>query len=116
MPLLLEGRLTVRIAWATDYHGDGNSFGYAVHNDEARSALVRAGATIDSGAPVAVHVAPAHRFRPIQAKLNVLYTAWESTDLTQSVREGVARADAVAVTARFLVDPFRRAVPGLPVP
>jgi hypothetical protein len=105
----------VNIHWATDYHGDGNSFGYAVHNDEARRALVRAGATIDPSAAVAVHVAPAHRFRPIVDKLNILYTAWESCDFTKAVREGIARADAVAVTARFLVEPFRRAAPGLPV-
>ncbi len=105
----------MRIAWATDYSGDGNSFGYAVHNDEARRALVAAGATLDPDAPIAVHVAPAQRFRPIRGKLNVLYTAWESTDLTPSFREGLARADAVAVTARFLVGPVRRAAPGVPV-
>jgi glycosyltransferase involved in cell wall biosynthesis len=105
----------MKIHWATDYHGDGNSFGYAVHNEEARRALVGIGATLDPSAPVAVHVAPAHRFRPVPNKLNVLYTAWESTDLTPSFREGLSRADAVAVTARFLVDPFARAAPGVPV-
>ncbi|MHC5056720.1 MAG: glycosyltransferase family 4 protein [Planctomycetota bacterium] len=105
----------MRVHWATDYCGDGNSFGYSVHNDEARRALVGAGATLDPRAPVAVHVAPAHRFRPVPNKLNVLYTAWESTDLTPSFCEGLARADAIAVTARFLVDPVRRAAPGTPV-
>ncbi|MHC4202698.1 MAG: glycosyltransferase, partial [Planctomycetota bacterium] len=60
---------------------------------------------------VAIHVAPAHRFRPLEGKLNILYTAWESTDLTPDVREGMARADAVAVTARFLVDAVRRELP-----
>ncbi len=105
----------MRVAWATEYEGDGNSFGYSVHNDEARRALVGAGATIDPAAPVAVHVAPAHRFRPIPDRLNVLYTAWESTDLTPSFSEGLRRADGVAVTARFLVDVVRRAAPGVPV-
>jgi len=105
----------MKIHWATEYRGDGNSFGYSIHNKEARRALVRAGATLDPAAPVAVHVAPAHRFRPVEGKLNVLNTAWESTDLTQSLRNGLARADAVAVTARFLVEPFRRAAPGVPV-
>jgi len=105
----------MKVHWATDYHGDGNSFGYSIHNDEARRALVRTGVELDSRAPVAVHVAPAHRFGPVEGKLNVLYTAWESTDLTPSLRAGLERADAVAVTARFLVGPFRRAVPGKPV-
>lgn len=105
----------MRVHWATDYRGDGNSFGYSVHNDEARRALVGAGATLDPAAPVAVHVAPAHRFRPVPGRLNVLYTAWESSDLTPPVRNGLARADAVAVTARFLVGPFALAAPGVPV-
>jgi len=103
--------MCMKVAWPTDYLGDGNSFGYSVHNDEARRALVRQGFEIDPGARVAVHVAPAHRFRPLEGKLNILYTAWESTDLTPDVREGMARADAVAVTARFLVDAVRRELP-----
>ena len=101
----------MKVAWPTDYLGDGNSFGYSVHNTEAREALERQGFEIDPGARVAVHVAPAHRFRPLEGRLNILYTAWESTDLTPDVREGIARADAVAVTARFLVEAVRRALP-----
>ncbi|MHC4502521.1 MAG: glycosyltransferase [Planctomycetota bacterium] len=102
----------MKVAWPTDYLGDGNSFGYSVHNDEARRALLREGFSVDPGARVAIHVAPAHRFRPLEGKLNILYTAWESTDLTPDVRDGLARADAVAVTARFLVDAVRRELPG----
>ncbi len=103
--------MRMKVAWPTDYLGDGNSFGYSVHNDEAREALRNQGFEIDPGARVAVHVAPAHRFRPLDGKLNILYTAWESTDLTPDVREGMARADAVAVTARFLVEAVRRELP-----
>ncbi|MHC4201999.1 MAG: glycosyltransferase family 4 protein, partial [Planctomycetota bacterium] len=101
----------MKVAWPTDYLGDGNSFGYSVHNDEARRALLREGFEIDPAARVAVHVAPAHRFRPLEGKLNILYTAWESTDLTPDVRDGMARADAVAVTSRFLVHAVRRELP-----
>ncbi|MHC4253249.1 MAG: glycosyltransferase family protein, partial [Planctomycetota bacterium] len=103
------------VAWTTAYHGDGNSFGYSVHNDEARRALVKTGVKIDPGAPIAVHVAPAQLFRPLEGRINILYTAWESTDLTPGFREGLSRADAIVVTARFLVDVVRRAVPGKPV-
>ncbi len=105
----------LKIAWPSEYVGDGNSFGYSVHNDRAREAAVRAGCVIDAGAPVAIHVAPAHRFRPLAGRVNLLYTAWESTDLTPSFREGLERADAVIVTASFLVDAVRRELPEKPV-
>ncbi len=105
----------LRVAWPTDYFGDGNSFGYSVHNTEAREAVRRAGIEIDPGARLALHVAPAHRFRPLEGKLNILYTAWESTDLTPDFREGLRRADAVVVTASFLVRAIRREFRELPV-
>lgn len=107
--------MRLRVAWPTEYEGLGNSFGYAVHNEEARRAAVRAGIEPDPEAPLALHVAPAHLFRPLPGKHNILYTAWESTDLTPSFRDGLMRADAVIVTASFLLDAVRRAAPGRPV-
>jgi len=105
----------LRVAWPTEYEGDGNSFGYCVHNSEARAALLRAGAALDPDAEVAVHVAPAHRFRPLPGRLNILYTAWESTDLTPAFRRGLELADAVVVPASFLVGTISRELPGKPV-
>jgi len=109
------GADALSVAWPAEYAGDGNSFGYSVHNEEARKALVRAGCAIDPGAPVAVHVTPAQRFAPLHGRINILYTAWESPDLTPAFREGLRRADTVAVTATFLVDVVRRELPGKPV-
>lgn len=105
----------LRVAWPTEYRGDGNSFGYSVHNDQARKALVDAGAELSPDAPVAVHVAPAHMFRPLEGRFNVLYTAWESTDIPPFYLDGLRRADVIVVPATFLVEAVRRALPERPV-
>lgn len=104
-----------RVHWPSEYDGDGNSFGYSVHNKCARAALLGQGFRLDPRAPVALQVAPAQLFRPVETKLNVLFTAWESTDLTPEVRAGAERADVIVVPASFLVDAFRRELPGKPV-
>lgn len=103
------------MCWATEYEGIGNSYGYSVHNAQARAALEAAGVRMDAGSPLAVHVAPAHLFRPIPGKVNVLYMAWETEELPGGHRLGMERADALVVTASFLVDVARRAFPGKPV-
>jgi glycosyltransferase involved in cell wall biosynthesis len=103
------------VHWATDYEGLGNSYGYSVHNARARAALEAAGVKPDPEAPTAFHVAPAHLFRPVPGKRNVLFMAWETEDLPEGHRRGMARADALVVTASFLVDVARKAFPEKPV-
>jgi glycosyltransferase involved in cell wall biosynthesis len=70
---------------------------------------------MDPAARTAVHVAPAHLFRPIRGKANVLFMAWETEELPEGHRRGMARADALVVTASFLVEVARRAFPEKPV-
>lgn len=103
------------VCWATDYEGIGNSYGYSVHNAKSREALATAGARIDPAAPVTFHVAPAHLFKPLPGKTNVLYMAWETDELPSAHREGIAAADAVIVTASFLEGVVKRAFTDKPV-
>jgi hypothetical protein len=105
----------MRVCWATDYSGLGNSYGYSVHNVEARKALAAAGVELDQDAPLAVHVAPAHLFRPIEGKRNILYMAWEMEDLPRRYVEAMSRADALVVTASFLLPVVRKHLPDKPV-
>jgi len=86
-----------------------------VHNARSREAIERAGVTITPDAPIAVHVAPAHLFKPIEGKLNVLYMAWETDVLPASYCDHIARADAIVVTAAFLVKVVRKTFPHKPV-
>jgi len=103
------------VCWATDYEGIGNSYGYSVHNAQSRHAIEKAGVRITPDAAVAFHIAPAHLFRPIPGKVNVLYMAWETDVLPAAHREGIARADAVIVTASFLVDVVKSIIPSKPI-
>lgn len=103
------------VAWMTDYEGIGNAYGYSVHNARAREALCGAGVALDPGAPVAVHVAPAHLFAPAPDKFNVLFMAWETLELPGGHVKGIARADAIVVTARFLLDVVGPLSAGKPV-
>ena len=117
MPIFVDS-LRIRpdaVHWATDYEGIGNSYGYSVHNAKSREAIRKAGVRIDPGAPVAFHVAPAHLFKPIPGKVNVLYMAWETDALPSAHYDGLASADAVIATASFLVDIVRQRFPKKPV-
>jgi len=120
------GRREVKVCWATEYEGIGNSFGYAVHNDCAARAFadeVKSSRTesrrvqlrlvgYPEEAEIVVWVGPAHQFEPVRGRHNVLYTAWESEDIPETFARGLRKADAIVVTSDFLVDAVRRAVPG----
>ena len=108
-------RETLAVHWATDYEAIGNSYGYSVHNARSRQAIQEAGVRLSSAAPIAVHVAPAHLFKPLPDKINVLYMAWETDVLPTAHHDGISRADVVIVTASFLVDVVRAAFPEKPV-
>jgi glycosyltransferase involved in cell wall biosynthesis len=105
----------MKIRWVTEYEGISNSFGYAVHNDRARAAMVAAGAVLDPTAEVAMHVCPPHRLEPIEGCRNVAYVAWEARETPDVFRASLSRADAVCVTSRFLVPVMQRLVPRVPV-
>lgn len=105
----------MRLHWVTEFEPIANSFGYSVHNAKSREAAVRAGARLDDSADVAVHACPAHNFQPIAGKLNLIYLAWEAAQIPDAYRGMLAAADAICVTASFLVEPFRRMFPGLSV-
>jgi glycosyltransferase involved in cell wall biosynthesis len=104
----------VKVHWVTDYSGAiGNSLGYATHNDRMKEALAATGVEFDDSAPVAVHVCPPNHFQPI-GKRSIVSCAWEYPELP--AKFGVLRdAACVMPTATFLLDPFRKLLPGVRV-
>ena len=101
--------------WATYYSGEGNCYGFSVHNRESRLAFERAGGHIDPSSPVALQVLSPPGFRPVKGKFNVLYTAWESTDIPRRHVERLKEADMILVASDFLAEPFRKVFPEKPV-
>jgi len=104
----------VKLHWVTDYFGVGNSYGYSIHNSKAKEACERLGVVMDASSDVAFHVTPPHMFEPVPGKKNIAYAAWEASQLPECFRI-LERADAVCLTASFLVEPFRKLLPGKPI-
>jgi len=98
-----QARLAIQ--WATACDAVGNAFGYSLGNRLGRQAALAAGIEVRDDAPIALHHCPPHAFRPVAGKVNVLWTAWEFGRFTPAEVEGLRRAHAVFVTARFLVEP-----------
>ncbi len=101
----------MRVHWTTSYYGVANSFGYHVHNEQAKAAVVAAGVTLDDESPVALHVCPPHQFRPIDGKKNIIFTAWESPDLPGDWQKLLAGAARIVVTSKFLLEPLAAMFP-----
>jgi len=103
-----------KVHWVTDYSGAiGNSLGYATHNDRMKSALAATGVEFDESAPVAIHVCPPHHFRPL-GKRSIVSCAWEYPELPDKFRI-LEQAAFVMPTATFLIEPFRKMLPGVRV-
>jgi glycosyltransferase involved in cell wall biosynthesis len=103
----------MKVAWPTEFNASGESFGYSVHNARGRQSLADAGFEIVdvADADVVIQACPAHSFQPVEGKLNILWCAWESPDLLPIQVERAAKADAICVTAKFLVEAFKAALP-----
>lgn len=56
-----------------------------------------------------LHVCPAHMFRPIEGKVNVLFSMWESDVLPTSTRAALAPADWHIVPSRYCQRVWRAA-------
>lgn len=101
--------------WPSRFIEAGISAGFRRHLDYSRKYAQRAGLKVCDDGEVAVHVGTPQWWSPIEGKKNVLYTAWEVHEVPDVTREALARADAVIVTAPFMLGVFRRAVPRMPM-
>ncbi len=108
----------MKICWASEHTGVGNAYGHVLGARLGREALAAQGVDVTPTADIAVHHAPPHAFQPIDGKVNILWAAWEFTELTPPEVEGLKRADVLFCTAKFLVPVFEQAsgVPTFYVP
>ncbi len=98
----------VKVAWATQMEGIGDGYGFTQGNRWGAECLRMAGVEIAADAAIAVHHCPPHAFRPIDGKVNVLWTAWEFPTLPDWELANLHKADVVCVTASFLIPVFER--------
>jgi len=92
----------MKITWATDISGIGNTYGYAMQNRKSREAIQAAGVEIVPDADIVLHIAPGHLFEPVRGRLNVLYTCWEMDVLPERYVNAYDKADALILSASYL--------------
>ncbi len=104
-----------RVTWATDYFVEsGSQYGFSVHNKKSREALAPYVEYVDD-APLVIHVGCAWSLAPVEGKRNILYWAWDSTEIPPTEREQLASADAVICASSYMVKSVKAVLPDMPV-
>jgi len=85
--------------------------GFAVHGQETKKALEKAGVFFDDNAKVVFHQMPSFAVEKIEGKINVLYTAYESEDLPDNYIQGADKMDLIFCTSDFVTKAFKRKLP-----
>lgn len=93
---------------STEDTGVANSLGFGVHATQTENALRRLSVKFSDDADVVLHQSPAHLVRPVKGKINILYTAWESSDLPQEYIDGANQMDLIVCTSKFSAATFRK--------
>jgi len=90
----------MKLFWAVDEWKPGNGYGFSVHNQRMKQALIEAGVSIttdpDEPADLAVHIAATHAFIPVPGARNVFFTATEMSEPT-TWRKSIAEAEALVL-------------------
>jgi len=73
------------------------------------SACEKLGARIDPDADTTVFVGPPEDFRPIEGKVNILFTAWEHETIPDYLVQTARKADLIVVPSAFLKPVFAEA-------
>lgn len=102
----------IKIHWVIDPTRDlvGNALGYLTHNRFMHK-YSEPYLEYDESSNVALHIVSADWFKPIEGKINVLFTMWEFDTLPQSYIDNCKKADLIIVPCRFCRDLFKKALP-----
>lgn len=102
----------LKVHWATDITGAGNTYGFSVHDRKSREALAaQPDVELSEDAKVELHVGPPYGFFPEGKDRRVgLYTAWESLTMPEVYIDGLRKADFIIVPATFLIEVVQKYV------
>jgi len=82
-----------------------NALGYNSHNASLKKACAEY-FDFDEGAPVAITITPADKFKPVPGKFNILFTMWECLDVPACYLPGLNSADLIIVPCEFCREVF----------
>jgi len=71
----------MKISWINKFDAEGNSIGYATHQENMQKTLEGLGMIDDKDFDIAIHCTPVPHYKRIEGKINVLYTMFECSEL-----------------------------------
>lgn len=86
----------------------GNTFGYATANARLKEEVKKHLEVVDEDGDIAVHFTTPMNFHPVPGKKNIIFTMFESPDITWHFVEAFEECDAVITCSQFCVDAFRK--------
>lgn len=106
-----------RIGFFCPLWGTGTDSGYSYAAVELIKAWQALGVPVwasDTSAPVIFNMGQPHFYERVEGKLNIGYTAWESTEITKSWVQSMNKMDEIWAPSQFNIDTYREA--GVEVP
>ena len=101
----------MRMLWAAQLRGTGNTYGYSTQANRIHEALLALGVTVvesqEEPYDVAVHIVTPERFVPVPGARNVLFTMYEATSIPESWIPKVRQADMLVVPCKNNQDLFK---------
>jgi len=97
----------MELCWASDFWQVGNAFGYSIHNRMMREHTAKY-VHLTGDAPIALTIASADKFEPIEDKYNYLFTMFETEHIPASYVQNLHLADHIIVPNDRLVTVFRK--------
>ena len=96
------------VFWVSpDTGGIGNGLGYSHHNRMMRKYTQELIDIDDVFSDYALHIISADNWRPIEGKINILFTMWEFLDVPESYIKALSEADYVIVPCKFCKEIFQ---------
>lgn len=109
--------LVSKIGFHCPLWGTGTDSGYSYAAVELIKAWQAKGIPVwaqDTDAPVIFNMGQPHFYERVEGKLNIGYTAWESTEITESWVQAMNRMDEIWAPSQFNIDCYAAA--GVTVP
>lgn len=95
--------------------GQGNSFGYYSHQSQLKKSLEENGVIISDDAEIALHICPLIHYKPIENKINIVYSMYEFSSVPTHWVSMLSQLDLLVVPCNHNKELFERYTNSTPV-
>lgn len=86
-----------KVKWINKFDDEGNSIGYATHQENMQKQLEIMGVVDEKNYDIAIHCTPVPHYKRIPEKINVLYTMYEQQELPVNWIRNLQNIDLIIV-------------------